>query len=242
MKRVPAILACSLALVSAAACNGGTETKKVERPAVELGERLFRDPDLSPSSNNYLACNDCHSGSADEGGRIYAGYPLENAATREAWWGGYEVQFLDAVNFCLTFFMRGQRLAPGDPEGDALYEFLDSISPVETAPALPLTLTKTPPLLGGGDADEGRDVWDAACRDCHGSPSGSGRLHATVTPLDADLFDEYDELFPNVNHRLIVAEKVRHGAFFGIGGVMPPFAEERLTDEQLADVMAYLGL
>lgn len=241
MKRRAVILAGFLSLAGLG-CTGGTETKKVERPAVELGERLFRDPDLSPSSNNYLACNDCHSTSADEEGRLFAGYPLENAASREAWWGGYESQFLDAVNFCLRFFMRGQALAPGDPDGDALYEYLDSISPVETAPALPLTITKTVALLPGGDADAGREVYDAACRGCHGSPSGSGRLHSTVTPLDEHLWHEYDVVFPGVNYRLVVAEKVRHGAFFGIGGVMPPFSEERLTDEQLADVMAYLGL
>ena len=239
------LLAIALALASlsvAAACDGGTERKKVDRPAVELGERLFRDPDLSPSGNNYLACNDCHSASADEGERIHPGYPLENAANRDAWWGGYESQFLDAVNFCLTFFMRGQPLTPGDPDGDALYEYLDSISPAPAAPALPLTLTKTIPLLGGGDADAGRDVYDAACRGCHGSRSGSGRLHSSVTALDDDLWADYDVVFPGVDHRLIVAEKVRHGAFFGIGGVMPPFAEERLTDEQLADILAYLGL
>ena len=237
MKRIAiAFLAC----VAAAACSSGTKT--VERPAVERGESLAGDPDFSSSSANYLACNDCHSRTTDEGTRVYPGYPLENSAGRESWWGGYEPQYLGAVDFCVRKFMRGQALEAGQPKGDALYEYLASISPETSSPALPLTITKNISLIAGGDAVAGEAIYDAACRHCHGSPSGSGRLHGSITPLDDDLWADYDVIFPGTDHRVVVAEKVRHGSFFGIGGVMPFFAEERLSDEDLASVMAYLGL
>ena len=233
-------LACGLA-AAVAACSSPSRT--VERPARERGESLAGDPDFSPSASNYLACTDCHSRTADEGGRIFPGYPLENSAGRASWWDGYSVQYLDAVDFCYRTFMRGQpALAPGQPKGDALYEYLASISPEASSPALPLTITLNIQLVPGGDPATGEALYDAACRNCHGSPSGSGRLHSSVTPLNDDLWAFYDQEFPGIDHRVVVAEKVRHGAFFGIGGVMPFFAEERLTDEELAHIMAYLGL
>lgn len=238
MKRI----ALALAAVGAiAACTGSTKT--VERPAVERGEALFGDPDFSPASANYFGCNDCHSRTTDEGERIFPGYPLQNSANRASWWGGYAVQYLDAVDFCYRKFQRAPAsLTAGEPKGDALYEYLASISPQATSPAQPLTITRNITLLSGGDAAAGEALWDAACRHCHGSPSGSGRIHSSVTAIDDDLFADYDTLFPGVDHRVIVAEKVRHGSFFGVGGVMPFFAEERLTDEELASILAYLGL
>lgn len=237
MRRVLAALALC---ATAAACAG--DTKTVERPAVERGESLVGDPDFSSSSANYLACDDCHSRTTDEGERIYPAYPLENSAGRASWWNGYEVQYLGAVDFCFRVFMRGQPLEPGQPKGDAVYEYLVSISPDASSPALPLTITRNIQLIPGGDAVAGEAIYDAACRHCHGSPSGSGRLDLSVTPLNDDLWAFYDVDFPGIDHRVVVAEKVRHGSFFGIGGVMPFFAEERLTDAELASVMAYLGL
>ena len=95
MKRALAALVVALVATSAA-CAG--DTKTVSRPAVERGESLIGDPDFSSSSANYLACDDCHSRTSDEGTRIFPGYPLENSATRPFWWGGYERQYLGAVD------------------------------------------------------------------------------------------------------------------------------------------------
>ena len=223
-----------------AACAG--DTKTVERPAVERGESLAGDPGFSSSSVNYLACDDCHSRTTDEGDRIFPAYPLENSAGRESWWGGYAAQYLGAVDFCNRVFMRGQPIVAGQEKGDALYEYLFSISPQASSPALPVTITRNIPLIPGGDAVAGEAIYDVACRHCHGSPSGSGRLDPSVTALNGDLWALYDVDFPGIDHRVVVAEKVRHGSFFGIGGVMPFFSEERLTDAELASVMAYLGL
>ena len=149
------------------------------------------------------------------------------------------------MNACYVFFMRGEApgLAPGDPEGDALYEYLVSISPTTPSPAIPLTWQRNIVGLVPGNPASGAQVYDMACRSCHGEVgSGRGRLHSTVTVLGPELSAYYDVEFPGVDHDVLVIEKVRHGQFFGIGGNMPPFALERLSDAELADLIAYLDL
>ena len=42
--------------------------------------------------------------------------------------------------------------------------------------------------------------------------------------------------------RFAVVEKLRHGRFFNIGGVMPLYSLEALSDQDVADLLAYLGL
>ena len=39
---------------------------------------------------------------------------------------------------------------------------------------------------------------------------------------------------------LVIVEKVRHGRFFGIGGVMPPVPLEQLPDADLSALHGYL--
>ncbi len=232
-----------LALLSIAA-GCGEET--VVRPARERGEHLFRDPDFSRSQFNIFSCSDCHATNATDDSLLrLAGNPLNDSAFRAAWWNGYTAQYLDAVNACWVFFMRGeaQGVVAGDPEGDALYEYLVSISPGNPAPALPLTYQRNIIGLVPGIAVNGEQVYDMACRNCHGDAgTGRGRLHASIVALGPELSASYDAEFPGIDHDVLVVEKVRHGQFFGVGGNMPPFALERLSDAELADLLAFLDL
>lgn len=230
-----------LVVCAAAGCSGEAPTET--RSARELGEALFDDRGLSTSGFNVFSCSTCHSVEQPESNPYLAGFSLADSAHRSSWWNGYVTQYLDAVNVCLVFFMRGEPIEPGDPEGDALYEFLSSISPTNPAAAIQYTVVKNAPSLAGGDPDHGRVVYDAACQSCHGNKgSGHGRLNSSVTILGPDLSDYYDQEFPGIDHGLILSEKVRHGQFFGIGGNMPFFALERLSDDDLADLTAYLDL
>ena len=36
-------------------------------------------------------------------------------------------------------------------------------------------------------------------------------------------------------------QKIRSGGYLGFTGVMPPFSREALTDEDIADIVTYLG-
>ncbi len=42
--------------------------------------------------------------------------------------------------------------------------------------------------------------------------------------------------------RLIFVEKIRHGAFLGYGGEMPPFSREALSDTEVSDILETLGV
>ncbi len=221
----------------AAGCGGTTS-------AADFGEELFQDARLSESQFNAFSCATCHATTATpEPGRMDAGYSLYNAASRPSWWGGYETRLLDAVNFCYVSFMRGvEPLAPEAPKSRALYEYLVRISPDAQAPALPLTVVKDIVDVPRGDAGRGAEVYRAACQTCHGEPhTAKGRLTQLASVLP-EVVEEYDELFPGVPPQLVVIEKVRHGQFFGVGGNMPLYSREALSDEDLGALLSFLGL
>jgi hypothetical protein len=69
--------------------------------------------------------------------------------------------------------------------------------------------------------------------------SASGAALAAVLPEDTVVAHE---VYGPSGVRQAVTEKVRHGSFLGVEGVMPPFSREALADSELADVITYLGL
>ena len=213
-------------------------------PAREYGQTLFSDSKLSGSQYNTFSCATCHAtGATLPADKLYAGLTLHGATSRPSWWGGYETDMLDAVNFCYTAFMRGTApLTPEDPRSRALYEYLASLSPEPSAPAQPFTLVKDITDVPRGDAQRGVQVYAAACQDCHGvTHSGQGRL-TPLAPVLPEVTAEYDALFPGTPYALVFIEKIRHGRFFGVGGNMPPYSQESLSDADLGALLSYLGL
>ena len=67
---------------------------------------------------------------------------------------------------------------------------------------------------------------------------GARQIEVNLPGVTAD----YPEDFPGVEPSLVVIEKVRHGRFFDIGGEMPLFSQEALSDEDLGALLAYLEL
>lgn len=229
-----ALLVSSLLAVG---CGGPTS-------ASDFGEELFQDSRLSDSQFNSFSCATCHANtSKPEAGHLRAGYSLYDAAFRPNWWGGYETNLLDAVNFCYVNFMRGVTpLTADDPKSRALYEYLVHISPDHEAPTLPLTVVKDIQDVARGDSGRGAEVYRAACETCHGEPhTGKDRLTSSASILP-EVTNEYDSVFPGIPHQLVVIEKVRHGQFFGVSGSMPLYSREALSDADLGALLAFLGL
>lgn len=214
----------------------------------DAGAQMFNDARFSGSDANAFSCSTCHAiGAASGDGRIYAGFPLDDAASRTRFWGGASTSLLDATNTCVTNFMRGLPLTGEEPKARALYEYLafssiDAGAPIASVhEPRPLTIVENVTSVGRGSASRGSQVWDAACRACHGDPhTGNGRLTelASRVPEDSQAFADRVG-FPL---DLVVVEKVRHGRFFGVGGTMPPFPVEQLSDEDLGALLAFLGL
>jgi thiosulfate dehydrogenase len=239
------LAAAALAVVAIGGC--GDE----QVSAAELGARRLRDPRLSTSPFNRSSCATCHRLAPPAGlppvdadgrhpGAIDPGYNLADTVHRPSWWGGDQLRLLDAVNTCLTGFMGGRALEPDEDAARQIYEYLVTVSPDPAPPALPVTVVRTVDDLPdlAGDADRGRDVYDRACRRCHGAPhTGEGRTDDRASIIPEDTVMMFTDLA-----RTAVVEKVRHGRLFHIGGVMPFYSLEVLADEELADVLSYVGL
>jgi thiosulfate dehydrogenase len=224
----PLALACALAL--AIGCG--------PVPAREIGAQLFADPRLSTAESNAASCQTCHS-TSDDDDRLVSGRSLVDAARRERFWGGSVTSLLDATNACMTFFMRGAALEREAPASRALYEYLLSIAGEDAQPARTLTIVENVGTVGRGDPARGQEVWDRACRECHGDPhTGAGRLSetASVVPEASQEFAEQS----GFSLEAVLVEKIRHGGFFGVGGVMPPFSAEALSDTDLSALIGYL--
>lgn len=212
-------------------------------PAAEWGARLVSSPRVSSSPSNEVACTTCHAVSADDE-RILPGYPLLGAFDRPSFWGGYEPDLRGAVDACLLFFMKGRKLDPGADDSRALYDYLATLGGAGERGPLPLTIVTRPGgPLPPGDPVRGEAVHRLACEGCHGEAgSGAGRIVADAPMLPDQAVAEARELFPDDPPAAVFAEKVRHGQFFSVGGTMPLYSLEALSDEDLASLFAFYGI
>ncbi len=210
-------------------------------PAREFGALAFHDPGFAGSQFNSFSCHTCHATRADDP-RILSGAPMPGVTERQGWYGGRASSLFDAVQFCYVSFMRGTTLEPDSERARALYEYLASLKSEGPTDTLPFTVMGNVADVPRGDYDLGGEVYKRACHDCHGAlHTGNGR-NTTRASLLPEITGEYAEIFPGVDPAVVVVEKVRHGQFFGVGGNMPLYSQEALSDEQLGALLSYLGL
>ena len=209
---------------------------------------LFSATTFSPAPSNLVSCSTCHA-LDDSDPRLLSGRPMHDVTVRPTWWGGSYDTLQGAVSECYVEFMRAQPLPADNEDGRALLVYLESLSPDATAPAYPLTVVRdivTDPALPGyvpsGNAARGGRVWTSACAFCHGEiHTGAGRLGAVIPIVPEDTITAHGT-DPVTGVRPVIIEKVRHGRFFDIGGNMPLFSSEALSDAQLGDLLGYLAL
>lgn len=138
--------------------------------------------------------------------------------------------------------MRGKPagLAADDEKGRALFVYLESKSPDASAPLQPVTVVQNIADVPSGDAGRGAMVWHQACAGCHGEAhTGIGRISDASSRVPDDSLQAHGT-DPRTGARPVVIEKVRHGEFLHVGGNMPLFCLEALSDVELGDVLAYL--
>jgi thiosulfate dehydrogenase len=206
--------------------------------ARDWGRELVDDPSVSDSASNAFRCTTCHELTASPT-HLRPGYTLSDSAVRATYWGGFVLDLLGAINQCYVNFMRGPELPPTDDRARAIRLYLLSISPDASQPALPLTVVQNIVDLPSGDPVAGKRLYDDGCGRCHGPPhTGDGRLgKATIIPDDTLRDHGTDRL---TGTRPVTIEKARHGKFFNVGGNMPLYSLERLSDAQLGQILGYL--
>ena len=216
-----------LAAVLLTACDD-EQSPPPDPELVAEGERLYTDP---VEGGNTFACATCHA-MDDAEGRRRAGHPLGGATARASFKNGQLDAFEDAANSCLMEWMNADPWSENDPRWESLTAYIESGSGAEDE--IDFQIVDPPTDLSGGDIDAGRSLFNASCAECHGD-DGEGTLRA-IAVSDGDLEPSY------------IARRVRSSGAPGspiydglTGGIMPFWSAERLSDDELGDLVAYLS-
>jgi mono/diheme cytochrome c family protein len=201
-----------------------------EDSAAARGEKLFRDQ----QDGLYPSCADCHSLLPEEEERKAPyrgpGATLHGAAVREGWRNMNTFADVgDASQKCAKAWQKRKGGLDGRQRAD-LVAFLRTHAPEGPLPKR--EVERQPKLLkdvAGGDAAKGEQLVARRCGQCHHEAED-----ALSFPFE-----------PRKRKRDQVARKVRgydaKGAFRPEEGTMSYFTTERLTDEELRHILAYVG-
>lgn len=221
-----------------------------EPSAVAQGQQLFESKALSQSHLNDYTCATCHDTVAGNPPSKKSGGALSGVTLRSTFWGGQVADLLGSINACRNDFMGdNQPLTASDEQARALYAYLVSLEP-GNASAIPFTIVTTIDPLPRGETpaaisnaeSHGELLYAQTCMYCHGSMhDGLGRLSERVPILPEDTLAAHVQYSARVQ-RLIFTEKIRHGLFLGYGGLMPPFSDELLSDQDVSDLLEALGI
>jgi thiosulfate dehydrogenase len=230
----------SLLALAFLGCSSSTHTETKEESAVEHGQALFDDTSVSVSGANRFTCATCHPSQNKPADRIFPGASLAGVTTRTSFWGGQRNDLLTSINDCrLTFMDAVAPWATSDDSASAMYAYLASLPGPPTA--IPFTVIHTAPDLPAGNADRGRNAFKLACTPCHGDVHTGNAKIADYIPSLPDQFDAQHQTIAVPDRRLIVLRKIREGGFTEVGGNMPPFSVEVLSDDDVAGILSFLG-
>jgi mono/diheme cytochrome c family protein len=199
--------------------------------ADSTGEALYSQPH---DDGNTFACGTCHALAepAPDGFRR-PGHPIGNAANRPSYKNGQLDALLDAVNSCRIEWMAAPAFAANDPRWLELLDFLQTEAGSEPASAISYDIVSPPSDLDGGDAGDGRATFNGTCVVCHG--------------VDAVGTERGPALNPETLTDALVAQRVRTSGpadspiYPGLTGLIMPFwAADRLSDDELRDVVAFV--
>jgi thiosulfate dehydrogenase len=223
-----------------AACPA-PEPDVVQVTAVEYGAILFANPGLSDSAQNQVACATCHAVDSSDV-RLLPGAPMMGVTERSSFWGGAETSLLRSINHCRFYFMGASTDWTGsEPDAEYVFAFLESLGGTGEPWPFDVGAVEEP---GPGDADRGATVYASACASCHGArASGAGALVSVADVLPDDTLASHPPpTYDDADRRLVFVEKTRSGAFRGYGGSMPPFSLQVLSEQDMADILAFLGV
>ena len=199
------------------------------------GERLLGDPGIG-GPGNAVSCASCHGVHDERAGLLETrtktvppSSSLWGVARRPSWWRGIGRSPGHAASICARLFMLRADNLPKAQEDDVA-AFLLAISkdpqpPLDYAGLLLPRQKDTPTTtaaLPAGDGKRGAALVQRTCVRCH----AKGQLRPELTP---GLYDKAS-----------IVARVR-GLRDGDSLQMPAYALDRLTDSELADVVAFLA-
>jgi mono/diheme cytochrome c family protein len=195
------------------------------------GEALYAQ---RHEDGNSFACATCHAieEPAPDGLRR-PGHPIGDAANRPSFKNGQLDALIEAVNSCRVEWMAASAFEPTDPSWLALSDYLAVTAGGDPAPALSYEIAAPPDELDGGDAMAGQALFNRSCVVCHGENArGTERGPALVaSTLSAAL----------IATRVRTSGSRSSAVYEGLsGGRMPFWAADRLNDDELRDLIAFV--
>jgi mono/diheme cytochrome c family protein len=221
-----------VALVAALAAHPGLAGADGKDP-VARGKELFSDTrtDLYPS------CAHCHSllppdEEQKRAEHLGPGASLWGSAQREGWRNmNTSAGVGDALQPCAKWWQERKGGFP-DADRDALAAYLETIGPEDGAKLPKREVEKKPKMIedfDGGDAARGEKLTERYCGGCHNDADEA---------LSA-------RLKPGKKRKASIVRQVRgydaNGKFKPIETTMSYFTTDRLPDEDLRHILAYLG-
>ncbi len=195
------------------------------------GEMLYAE---RHSDGNTFACSTCHSleePAAD--GLTRPGHPIGDAASRPNFKNGAVDNLLEAVNSCRVEWMSATAWDANNEQWKELEAFLIGNAPSETAPALSFDRVEPPADLSGGDTLSGQGLFNQTCVVCHGEDAAGTQRAPALAGRELD--PEYIAL------RVRTSGSQDSTVYPGLtGGRMPFWSADRLSDDALIDIAAYL--
>jgi mono/diheme cytochrome c family protein len=222
MKQLYLISCLALAAIG---CNSSVDSPEPDGMALYMATH---------DDGNTFTCSTCHALDEPAADNIRRpGHPIGDAANRPSYKNGQLTELIDAVNVCRTEWMAAPAWSADSTEWLALQEFLSERA--GDAPAEPLTFeTVQPPAdTSGGDAMAGQDFFNSACVVCHGE-NAAGTERAPL--LAGELLDA-DYIATRVRTSGTIDSVVYDSL---TGGRMPFWSADRLSDDELRDVIAFV--
>jgi mono/diheme cytochrome c family protein len=185
--------------------------------------------------NSSYSCIYCHANFDEaklDDGYLRPGHPLWSSVIRPSYYNGAytgqgDIPLARAINTCASGFLKVKPLGLSDSRMLHLIAYLRAISPDTEALAVTVTrATELPPL--DGDPRRGEMLYKAACILCHREKSS-----APVLTFKA----QSDLVAAKIRGLKTSAEAIHEIAEWP--APMPFFSMERMSDQQVADIVAY---
>jgi mono/diheme cytochrome c family protein len=204
----------------------------VEEPATMTeGQALY---ELPHDDGNTFACATCHAlNEPADDGITRPGHPIGDAAARTTFKNGQLDNLLDAVNTCRQDWLGAPAFTEDDARWLALEGFLKDQAEGAAPSELSFIVADPPAQVDGGDPATGEATFNRTCVVCHGQSGVGTDLAPPIagTPENADFIaakirrsgNQASSLYPEL-----------------IPGRMPFWAPDRLSDDELRDIVAFL--
>jgi mono/diheme cytochrome c family protein len=213
---------------SAAGDSGPTSTGE-PGPIPSGAQALYREP---IAGGNSFTCETCHAlQEPTDDGLTRPGHPIGDATRRPHWKNGKVDDLLAAVNSCLSEWMAADPWTASDADWLALRDWLDEQAPAGDAPALSFAIVE-PPDVEGGDPEVGRERFNSSCIVCHGRDAVGTNKGPPLSMIEPTYAAQ------RIRTSGVASSPIYDGL---TGGRMPFWAADRLSDQDVRDIAAWLA-